>query len=269
MIHQADMTTRALSSEDILEIRRIVGIWNVAEDEGAPEIWAGLFLSDGISEYGDGRIEAGHAALLEGARRRAADQETFDTSHWELGTPVVEPTEDGALMRHYFTTLRKEPDGQWKLRHLSERTYRLGQVDGRWGIAKRTVRDLPLGPLPDLSSSGSTFRGSADAHEVHGQSAAGPTLAAADQLEIRDLITRFDVAQDSEEGSLTAHWSSNVVITGAEDEAEAHSYTMVLLVCDGGGAIRDAFARRDLLRKTDGRWEFVERRVEPIGRRTP
>jgi uncharacterized protein (TIGR02246 family) len=292
----------ALTAQDILDIRDIVSVWNIAEDEGDAERWAALFTEDGSSRYGNGRVEAGREALLEGALRRAVDPRMFPWSHWTLGEPTVDPTRDGAIMRHYYMTVNEAAPREWEIWSLTERVYRVRRVDGRWRIQERTIHNLPLG----LASDADRARARAGENTVEEERDDDQAeLTAADRLAIQGLITRYSVAEDTGDADETAslfiedgttvngkgevtagrdaireaaarrwekpevrtkaHWATNVLIESTSSGARARSYHMIIET-DGGFRIAGLVAKHDTFRQMDGRWLFEERRVMPIGR---
>lgn len=63
------------------------------------------------------------------------------------------------------------------------------------------------------------------------------------------------------------HWAANVLIEASEEGATAHSYNFIARA-DGTTApeVESVVAKHDRLRREDGRWLFVERRISPIPR---
>lgn len=299
----SDVRIMSLTPDDILEIRDIVTVWNISEDDGDAEVWTDLFAQDGISQYGNGRIEQGHDTLLEAARRRAVDPRMFPWSHWTLGEPTIDPTPEGAIMRHYYTTLNESSPREWEFWSLTERVYRVHRIDGRWRIVERTIHNLPLG----LAAEENLKRARAGEHNVseNDDESTQGRLAAADRLAIQELITRYSVSEDTgdaaEAASLFAedavvvngrgeqtvgrdairdaaarrwenpavrtkvHWATNILISATSEGAQAQSYHMIVAT-DGGFRIDGIVAKHDRFRRVDGRWLFTERRVAPIGR---
>jgi uncharacterized protein (TIGR02246 family) len=289
-----DGATAEITAEDRLEIREVLASWNIAEDQRRPEPWADLFADDGVRRFGGGNLIIGREALLADAQERAVNPAMDGWTHWSLGDPVITPTADGAAVRHYATVIDRN-EGGWRPFSLSERSYLMCKIDGRWRITERTIRTLPLGLQPHAvpMSDG-----------VGAESAAKGSLSADDRLEIQELITRYSIYEDTGEaeamanlftedgstvnprGEATAgrsalaesarrrwespqvhhwvHWASNVIIESADGGAQAYSYHMILAVDGAESHIRSVVAKRDLLRRESGRWLFVRREVVPL-----
>lgn len=125
------------------------------------------------------------------------------------------------------------------------------------------------------------------------------TLSTEDRVEILDLIARYNQSVDAGDGEgfaacwvddglfegstqtargqeelraipatlraqnpHTRHWNNNIVIDGTGDEARTSVYVLVLDV-GGSPSIRSSGVYRDTLRRVDGAWKFVHRKVTP------
>lgn len=289
----------ALGADDVLAIRDIVSAWNVAEDEGDAGRWADLFVEDGMSVYGNGRVESGRETLLRAAEGRAVDERMFGWSHWLLGEPTVDATEEGALVRHYYATVIDRGDDGFGFWSLSERVYRVRRDGDRWRIVRRTIHPIPLGLAPDAEDR----RRPTDVVEHRSDDG----LSAADRIEIQDLLTRYGVAEDTGDGPGTAalftedgatvnprgqvtsgraaieaaaskrwdteanrrkvHFAVNVRIDAFAGGASVRSYN-VILSSDGASepVIESIVEKVDRVGRTEDGWRFVERRVVPLGR---
>ncbi|MBC2666643.1 nuclear transport factor 2 family protein [Novosphingobium flavum] len=62
-----------------------------------------------------------------------------------------------------------------------------------------------------------------------------------------------------------SHWVSNVVIRATAEGAESQSYMMAVEKKDGKFEIVLASAKRDEVRRENGKWLFHTRRTVPIG----
>ncbi len=290
----------ALTADDVLAIRDIASVWNVAEDDGDAARWTDLFVADGVSVYGNGRVESGRETLGRAAEARAVDERMFPWSHWTLGDPTVEPTDDGALLRHSYATVTAHPDGSFGFQSLSERVYRVRRDAGRWRIVERTIHPIPLGLAPDPED-----RTSVCAPVVTEPDGRSP--GAADRIAIEELLTRAAVAEDTGavdgmadlfvaagatvngRGAVTSgrpaiaaaaverwlksanhqkvHFAVNVLVEAAGDGAVATSYNVILAGATAADtAIESVVVKHDRVARDGGTWRFVERRVAPLDR---
>lgn len=285
-----------LSAADVLALRAVPASWNTAEDAGDADRWVGLFTADGSTHYGDGRVDAGTAALAAGARSRAADPAMAAVSHWLLGTPVVDGgtvgpdgVVDTAYVRHAFCTVRPGGGGTPRPSGLSERRYRMRRTDAGWRIVERTIHPLPrttgdtvtdTTPITDDGTNPSSTIAVQDriARWALARSA-GDDRAAADLCTEDAVLVDADgrtargptgiavaLGTERDRSGPALRWSTNVLVQVDGDDATATSYEMAIRAVGGVRSIGGVVAVTDRLRRIDGGWWFTERHAARLGR---
>jgi hypothetical protein len=78
-----------------------------------------------------------------------------------------------------------------------------------------------------------------------------------------DQLRAFAEAAAARRRGLGRHWTSNLVVTGTGEAAQAVSYVMFLEIdgATGGRSIPISGIHRDVFTKTDAGWRFVQRTV--------
>ena len=145
-----------LSADDRLAILDLLGRWNLYEDSGQAQAWAGLFTTDGMSISLTGKVLAGHEALAANASKRWAMKEARLSAHW-MNAPIITGTADRAHVEHYGVMVSRPADREPELRMETHavRRYEFIKTDGEWRILHRTISAFPE---PDRSAGATTTR---------------------------------------------------------------------------------------------------------------
>ena len=136
-----------LSAGEMTEILDVLARWGINEDTADAEAWAGLFTPDGHFLNSRGVDVAGHDALVQAARERAAKPGVAERTHW-MSAPRIVRDGDDVEVRHYGMVVEPDPanPGTFRVRSSSERIYRFRRTeDGAWLIADRAIRPYTAG----------------------------------------------------------------------------------------------------------------------------
>jgi uncharacterized protein (TIGR02246 family) len=128
-----------LSTDDKVEIRELVSLYNKAMDTADPDGWVATFTSDGEFVGVTGTF-CGTAALRAFAVRHATEEayaEYAAAQHWVTNL-VIEGSGDNATMFSHLMMVK--PDGdRGSIILLGHYDDTLRRVDGQWRFARRVI----------------------------------------------------------------------------------------------------------------------------------
>jgi hypothetical protein len=138
-----------LTADDRIAILDVLSRWNLYEDTGQAEAWAGLFTADGVSTSMSGKILAGHDALAENARSRWEEADSRRSVHW-MGAVSVSGTPERAFAQHLGVMASRDAadESGFQLRTHAVRRYEFVKEHGEWRILRRTISAVP-GPAAE------------------------------------------------------------------------------------------------------------------------
>ena len=123
-----------LSTDDRLEILKLVVRYNHAVDTGDVETRANTFTADGVWDSETGGVISGRDAIRAHARERAPHSHTW--KHW-TNSPIIEGEGDAATMRQYM--LLVGVDGPLRARMIGTYQDTLRREPGGWRFAYRKL----------------------------------------------------------------------------------------------------------------------------------